>query len=103
MATQVATILDLSHNNEDVDFGEAKAIGIIGVILKASQGRGFKDPTFLSRAARVLEEGLALAAYHFGDDSPAEEQVSNFQAAIQGAGIVPHVDERAFGLEEARE
>ncbi|KAN0096118.1 NAD(P)-binding protein [Hyaloscypha variabilis] len=24
-------------------------------------------------------------------------------AAIQGAGIVPHVDERAFGLEEARE
>ena len=43
-------VVDLSHWEAQVDFVQAKTAGIAAVILKATQGTGFLDPTFASRA-----------------------------------------------------
>jgi lysozyme len=57
--------IDLSHWEAPVDFAQVKASGISAVILKATQGTGFVDPTFASRAVATNDAGLFLGAYHF--------------------------------------
>src|SRR5580704_1612884 len=48
-------IIDLSHNNANVDLAQAKAGGVQGIIHKATQGTGFSDPTYSAR--RRVEAG----------------------------------------------
>jgi GH25 family lysozyme M1 (1,4-beta-N-acetylmuramidase) len=44
-------VIDISHyENVSQDFVTTAKAGIVAVILKATQGTGFVDPTFLSRA-----------------------------------------------------
>ena len=69
-------VVDLSHWEAQVDFVQAKTAGIAAVILKATQGTGFLDPTFASRAVAAHAAGLLLGAYHFFDTSdPRRKQV----------------------------
>lgn len=72
----IDVVIDLSHFNSTVDFGQVKATGIVGVIHKATQGLDFEDPTFQSRRAEALAAGLYWGAYHFGtgDDPLAQAQ-----------------------------
>ncbi len=65
------TIIDLSHHNGDVDLGRAKAAGILGVIQKATQGTGYKDPTFDANREQAIQAGLLFGAYHFGTGDEA--------------------------------
>jgi len=59
--------LDLSHwnANEKIDFPTLKANGIDFVILKATEGTGFVDPTFEYKYKTALEAGLIVTPYHF--------------------------------------
>jgi lysozyme len=50
-------IADMNHANS-VNFSDIVAAGILGVVHKARQGLGFKDPAYASR--RVLAEQLGL-------------------------------------------
>src|SRR5260370_16659082 len=72
------TIIDLSHHNGDVDLGRAKAAGILGVIQKATQGTGYKDPTFDENRAQAVQTGLLFGAYHFGTGSDGVAQAEHF-------------------------
>jgi lysozyme len=81
-----AEILDLSHWQRVTDWGAVRAAGIAAVILKATQGSGWTDPTFLARVLAAREAGLLVGAYHFLDASDPEAQAAHFVAV---AGALP--------------
>ena len=80
-------VVDLSHWEAQVDFVQAKTAGIAAVILKATQGTGFLDPTFASRAVAAHAAGLLLGAYHFFDTSDPTAQAGYFLATVARTGI----------------
>ena len=82
-------VVDLSHNNGNLPdgvFATLKAAGVGAVILKASQGAGFRDPLFAARLASAQAAGLLVAAYHFGTGEAVDAQLNNFFAAVSNAG-----------------
>jgi GH25 family lysozyme M1 (1,4-beta-N-acetylmuramidase) len=75
--------LDLSHhnvgpNNGDIDFAAVAAFGILGVILKATQGVKMQDPTYADRIVAVRAAGMLGGAYDFNTGDPVKQQIDNF-------------------------
>jgi len=58
-------VVDISHHNPTPDWQALKAGGTLGVILKATEGASYVDPTFQSRWAAAKDNGLLRSAYHF--------------------------------------
>ena len=59
-------IIDISHHQADpIDWTKLKANGTVGVILKATEGTSYTDPTYASRKKAALAAGLAVSSYHF--------------------------------------
>jgi GH25 family lysozyme M1 (1,4-beta-N-acetylmuramidase) len=83
MATVKLIVVDLSHYDTVTDLNAAKGAGLAGIIYKATQGSGYQDPTYASRRSEAAAAGLLWGAYHFGDNSSVQTQVSNFLAAAQ--------------------
>ena len=82
-------VLDISHyDNVSQDFVTVAKAGIVAVILKATQGTGFVDPTFLSRVAEARAAGLEVGAYHFLDGSSPAEQTAHFLTVAVSEGMV---------------
>ena len=74
-------VLDLYHgdNKEEIpDYVGLKAIGCRGIIHKCTQGSNYADPLFAARITAAVGAGLQVAAYHFGDNSPVQNQIANF-------------------------
>src|SRR5271157_5437097 len=78
-------VIDLSHYDvvsqdfvQTATVPDANGNTILAVILKATQGTGFVDPTFLSRVAEAKAAGLLVGAFHFLDGSNPAEQVAHF-------------------------
>jgi lysozyme len=71
-------IIDLSHHNENVDLGRARADGILGIIHKCTQGSGFVDPTFAARRKAAAAAGILWGAYHFGTSADPVAQARFF-------------------------
>lgn len=71
-------VVDLSHFDTVTSFTDAKNAGVAGVIYKATQGSSYRDPTYADRRGEAAAAGLLWGAYHFGDNSPVQAQVSNF-------------------------
>jgi lysozyme len=82
-------VIDVSHyDNVSQDFVTTAKAGIVAVILKATQGTGFVDPTFLSRVAEAKAAGLLVGAFHFLDGSNPAEQVAHFLTVAKSeAGV----------------
>jgi len=82
-------VIDISHyETVSQDFAATAAAGIVAVILKATQGSGFIDPTFLPRVAEARTAGLLVGAYHFLDGSNPAEQIAHFLTVAKSeAGI----------------
>jgi GH25 family lysozyme M1 (1,4-beta-N-acetylmuramidase) len=82
-------VIDVSHyENVSQDFVTTAKAGIAAVILKATQGTGFVDPTFLSRAGEARTAGLEVGAYHFLDGSNPAEQAAHFLTVAVSEGMV---------------
>jgi lysozyme len=82
-------VIDISHDeNVSQDFVTTAKAGIAAVILKATQGTGFVDPTFLLRVAEAKAAGLLVGAYHFLDGSSPAEQVAHFLTVAKSEGGV---------------
>jgi lysozyme len=60
-----AQILDLSNWNSDVDFDAFKRAGVVGVYNKATEGTGYRDPTYPSNRVRAAGHGLVFGGYLF--------------------------------------
>src|SRR5262245_51669933 len=75
-------VLDLSHHNSITSCDTIVGAGIVGIIHKATQGTGFVDDQYLSRARDALNRGLMWGAYHFGDNTNPQAQVDNFLRVV---------------------
>src|SRR6185503_13578192 len=59
--------IDISHHNQDIDFGKVRRAGYDFVFIKASQDNDFIDPMFVTNMARARAAGLSAGGYHFFD------------------------------------
>jgi GH25 family lysozyme M1 (1,4-beta-N-acetylmuramidase) len=92
-------VVDISHHQADVDFGDLKAGGTVGVILKATEGTSYLDPTYIDRNEKALRAGLMTAPYHFLKPGSIEAQMKWFLAKTQPAdGSRLVIDYEADGL-----
>jgi GH25 family lysozyme M1 (1,4-beta-N-acetylmuramidase) len=78
--------IDLSHWNEVSDWNLLAKSGIVGVIHKATQGTGYRDPDYLPRQDQALSRGLCWGAYHFLEPGRIEEQMAFF---LGNASLAP--------------
>ena len=82
-------VIDISHyENVSQDFISTANAGIAAVILKATQGTAFIDPTFLGRVAEARAAGLLVGAYHFLDSSNPAEQAAHFLTVAVSEAMV---------------
>ncbi|MCK1585497.1 hypothetical protein IVB03_39575 [Bradyrhizobium sp. 168] len=78
MAQMTPRVVDISHHNKVTNLKAAAAAGIWGVIHKASQGRGYRDPDYATRREQAKAAGLLWGAYHFNDGTDVSAQVDWF-------------------------
>src|SRR5438874_1612604 len=76
-------VIDISHHNGlNLDFNEARADGIIGVIHKATQGQANSDPMYAKNRDKARDAGLLWGAYHFASGSDGVTQAAHFLETI---------------------
>jgi len=76
-------IIDISHHQADpIDWAKMKANGTIGVILKATEGTSYTDPTYSSRKKAALAAGLKVSSYHFFKAGNPEKQMAYFLSVV---------------------
>src|SRR5439155_21218837 len=66
--------VDISHWNGTIDWSQVAASGERFVVMKATEGTGYVDPTYSSNRQGALAAGLVVTAYHFArpDLHPAQ-------------------------------
>lgn len=82
---------DISHHNPTPDFRAIKAAGAPLVILKATEGSSYTDPTFRSRWAAAKAAGLLRGAYHFARPGTDPERAADGLYAIASDAELPLV------------
>ena len=88
-AVTADVVIDISHyENVSQDFVTTAKARIAAVILKATQGTRFVDPTFLERVDEARKAGLLVGAYHFLDGSNPAEQTAHFLTVAASEGMV---------------
>lgn len=58
-------VVDISHYQPTPNYDKLAAAGIVGVILKCTQGKSYVDPTFRARYDDAIESGMPVSTYHF--------------------------------------
>lgn len=78
-------IVDVSHwqRPQDCHWTAAIGAGILGLIVKVSQGTGYVDPAAHEHIARARQANLPLlGAYHFLDGSNGVDQADHFVETV---------------------
>lgn len=78
----IDAVIDLSHHNTITDLAKAKASGVQGIFLKATQGTSYVDPTFAERVVKIRQIGILAGAYHFGTGGSPEAQAEKFLSVV---------------------
>jgi GH25 family lysozyme M1 (1,4-beta-N-acetylmuramidase) len=96
-------VIDLYHGDKvGVDFSVIKSAGVAAVVLKATQGSGFIDPTYAPRVAQARAAGLMVGAYHFLDATSPIEQMAHFLSVVGTTdGVLLAVDFEAYAISQA--
>lgn len=83
--------LDLSHYNEDPDWEELE---VDFVIMKATEGTSYEDPTFKKRLAACRKAGIPAGAYHYyrGTASTENEFKNLYNTVGFTTDIIPAID-----------
>lgn len=83
--------IDISHYNNEPDWEQ---IEVDFVIMKATEGGTYTDPTFKSRLEKCRKAGIKAGAYHYYRGSvPTEKEFNNFKNAVgHDIDIIPMVD-----------
>ena len=89
MPDSLNVVIDISHHNGKVNLKKAADDGILGVIIKATQGQSGTDPTYKTNRGKAKDAGLLHGAYHFGTGSDGLKQADNFLATVAAAGDDP--------------
>ena len=101
--------IDVSHWNGTINWERVREDGVRFAIAKATQGRGYEDPTYDFNHARAREAGIRVTAYEFADPDPgpkdARRDADHFLqvANLRGKDLIPVLDlEQTGGLGPAR-
>ena len=78
MPDPLNAVVDISHHNGNIDLQQAKGVGIIGVIHKATQGATGLDPMYVTNRGKAQTAGLLWGAYHFATGGDGVEQAQHF-------------------------
>jgi len=77
--------IDVSNHNGKVDFKQVRDDNIQFVIIKASEGGTYRDPSFERHLAGARKAGLVVGAYHFfRKNREGDAQARNLMAAVRG-------------------
>lgn len=74
-------VLDISHWQTVKDWAKV-AKETKCVILKATQGTSYIDPTFYKYRVAARNEGLLVGAYHFADGNDVEKECDHFVETV---------------------
>jgi lysozyme len=78
------SVIDISHHQADpIDFVAAWHDGVIGVILKATEGESYVDETFHQRFRDASDAGLFVSSYHFMRPGDIEQQMRHYLNTVQ--------------------
>lgn len=74
-------VIDISSHQTGIDLS---VIPADGVVIKATEGRGWKSPPFLNQVEDARNAGMKVGMYHFvsTDNTPAQE-ASNFIDSVK--------------------
>lgn len=81
----IPRVLDLSHWNAIDSWEAITEAGIGGVILKATEGSDYADPTYRQRVNEARQAGLLVGAYHFMRPGNMEQQAVWFLETVLDA------------------
>ncbi|MDE3179400.1 MAG: lysozyme [Acidobacteriota bacterium] len=78
-ASAVASGIDVSHLQGQIDWPRVAQAGISFAFVKATEGAGFVDPQFSANWNGIKDAGIIRGAYHFFHPAkPVAAQVDNF-------------------------
>ncbi len=73
-------VIDLSHYNNPVDFTQAAASGLLGVVHKATEGLLTIDAKYTERRPLAHAAGLLWGSYHLGHSHNGAAQAAHYLA-----------------------
>lgn len=78
----MAGFIDISNHQPDIDIGR---VPCDAVVVKASEGRGWRDPSMRRHAAAARAAGKPVGFYHFvSQGNTADAEAGNLLAATNG-------------------
>jgi len=82
---------DIFNGTAQFDAVKYKAAGHSLIVLKASEGKTFKDQTYVDRVKAARSAGLTVFSYHFARPSTnkPEDEAKNFCDIVKKAGTKP--------------
>jgi lysozyme len=98
--------VDLSHWQDTVDFEQLCMSGVAGVILKATEGTGYTDPTYRKRYDQAVAAGMTANSYHFFKAGNPIAQMDHYIAVVEpviGERMVIDYEDPACTLYELKE
>lgn len=75
--------IDISNYQGNVDFEQVKNAGVEIVIIKATEGKTWQDPRFMSYYNDAKAAGLKVGAYHFLRRNAVEDEANNLLSVIR--------------------
>lgn len=102
---KVKYFADVSNNNANVNIPQYKLGGYPLIVLKATEGKTYKDATFAARFREAGKVGLTRFVYHFarpGNGNSGIEEAKNFCAAIKEAGKLNPDDRLVLDWEDPK-
>jgi lysozyme len=96
--TSGVDVIDVSHHQATVDFDKVARAGVVGVILKCTEGQSVKDKTHQTRRAQAMAAGLEVASYHFLRPGDMAKQMKFYLDTLSPRDgervVIDHEDEK---------
>jgi lysozyme len=97
----LTSFADISHHQGAVNLAAYKRAGHDRIILKATEGTGFTDPTFTARWRQAGQLGLARVAYHFARARfDGADEFDHLLAVVRAAGGLGARDRLCLDVED---
>ncbi len=96
VASQTILGIDVSHHQGNINWQLVANDGKVFAFCKATEGRTYQDPKFLTNMTNGMNAGVVMGAYHFArpDNNTAIQDADNFLATAGnyiGSGFLPPV------------
>lgn len=76
-------VIDISHWQPEPDFAKIWQGGTVGVIMKATEGTKYVDPTYGPRVVKALQAGLSVSSYHFLKAGNIQAQMDHYLKIVE--------------------